>query len=683
MDMEIALIRDLTLVWATALVAGQICSRLKQPVIAGYMLGGIVLGPHGLKLISQPEQIKMLAEFGVAMLLFTLGLDLSLKHIMSSAKQIFAAGLTQMVLTICAGWFIASMFKLAPNVGTGFLFGCVCALSSSVVISKVLMDRSESDSIHGQILIPMSLVQDLCLVLIIPCLPILAQTTSSSNENMTTLAFAIFKAGIFTLLIFVGSTKVVPHFLLHFARSNTRELFPLTILVVCLSVALLSQSLGLSLALGAFLGGIMLSQSTYAHQALHDVIPLRDIFSTVFFVSVGMLLDGKFFLENWLSVIIFVLLLILGKAVIGTISALFVTRNMRSAILVGVGLAQIGEFSFILLTLGYGSGLITDSMYNLFFAGALVTMVATPSLMEIIPKLITRGMHEVSKDAPKLDEGLLSKLQNHVIVCGFGRIGKNLGNVLEAHSIPFVVIELNSHVLENLALRGIPHIYGDAFSRNVLEKANVRKAACLVMTVPDPVSAAGITAIAREANPGVKIICRVHRINDIPILRAAGVNAVVQPEFEASIEITRLALSSINRPQAEIYRALEGIKHQRYSLFQSDQLNNEELTLHHHYDDDQEGIWFKVQSDTVSGKNLRELDIRKQTGATLTALKRNLKTIAYPDPDIAIDSGDEIYIVGNTEQLKKFEKVYSIPRFSPLSASTSDDLSSNTQGGNQ
>lgn len=678
MDEQIAPIRDLALVWAIALFTGQICSRLKQPVIAGYMLGGILLGPHGLKLISNPHQIQMLAEFGVAMLLFTLGLDLSLKQIMSSAKRVFAAGLTQMVLTIATFWLVAAAFNLAPNIGAGFLFGCVCALSSSVVISKVLVDRGEQDSIHGMILIPLSLVQDLCLVLIIPCLPLLAAQNSGS-ANWTSLLFSVLKAGLFTLVVFFGATKIVPHFLGHFARSNTRELFPLTILVLCLAVALLSNSLGLSLALGAFMAGIMLSQSTYAHQALHDVVPLRDIFSTVFFVSVGMLLDGKFLVENWSSVLIFVFLLIVGKAAIGTIAALFATKNFRSAALVGTGLAQIGEFSFILLTLGYSIGLITTEMYNLFFAGAVVTMMSTPALMTLVPKLIPQGAERPIDEATRHEFSPFSKLQDHVIVCGFGRIGKNLGLVLEAHSIPFVVIELNAHVIESLAIHGTPHIYGDAFSRSVLDKANLRKASCLVLTVPDPISNTGIASLARESNPDVKIIARVHRANDIPILRAAGVNAVVQPEFEASIEITRLALISINRPQAEIAKALEQIKKQRYSLFQTDpeQLDSRFIQM----DDDQEGVWFKIQTDSIGGKNLRELDIRRQTGATLTAIKRDKKTIAYPDPELIIEQGDEIFIIGNDEQIRKFEKHYLLPRFSPMSASTSDEISQSMTGG--
>ena len=695
MNEQIAPIRDLALVWTSALITGQLCTRLRQPVIAGYMLGGILIGPHGLKWISQPEQIEMLAQFGVAMLLFTLGLDLSIKRIFASARRIFAAGSVQIGLTIAlAAWF-ATAFNLAPSASSAFLFGCVCALSSSVVITKVLIDRAESDSLHGQILISLSLVQDLSLVLLIPCLPLLAQLNGVDPTagagvhklDFSHLGISIGKTLLFLAFVFIASTKLVPRFMEHFTRSNSRELFPLTILVLCLAVAVLSQFLGLSLALGAFLAGIMISQSRFSHQALHDLLPIRNIFSTIFFVSVGMLLDGRFIAGNWVPVLALVTFLILGKAIIGTISSFFVTNNVRTAVLVGIGLAQIGEFSFILLTLGQNSGLITDSIYNLSLTAAVVTMIATPALMNIVPNLFLKqaqsGGSKPGADRGGAglghghgDEDFSTRLENHVVLCGYGRIGKNLGTVLEAHGVPFLVVELNAGMIEQLALRGTPHIYGDAFSRNVLEKTNIRNAACLVLTVPDPISSTGTATIARELNPDIKIIARVHRARDIPVLRAAGVNAVVQPEFEASIEITRLTLNSMQRSVSEISRAMESIKNRRYSLFNTDPKDFEHAQVHTHYDDEQEGIWFKVQSDQFSGKNLRELDIRRQTGATLAALKKQNKTIAYPDPEIPIDSEDEIYIVGNAEQLKKFEEVFELPRFLPMSSSTSDDLSS-------
>ncbi|HEY9730879.1 MAG TPA: cation:proton antiporter [Drouetiella sp.] len=593
-----ALIADLAIIWSAALVAGYLCIAAKQPVMAGYMLAGVAIGPHGLGLINQLDQIKVISEFGVAMLLFALGVDLSLRQIVSSAKKILLAGTTQMLLTIAASWWLASTIGLAPNVAAGFLFGCVCAISSSVIISKVLSERGETDSIHGQILIPLALVQDLSLVLIIPFLPVLQET---ANANLSDFLLSAGKAMAFLFAIIIGATKVVPHVISFSAKSNNRELFLLTLMVLCLSVALFSQNIGLSIALGAFLAGIMISESPYIHQALTDLMPLRDLFATVFFVSIGMLLDPRFIINHLLEVLTFVLLLVIGKILIGTLSSFWATKNLRSAILVGVGLAQIGEFSFVLLSLGYDSKLISAAMYNLFFAGAVVTLIASPALMTLTPKLLRRiavgshgrdsrrrreerinGASGVALDASidgvlhsddddddddEIDNATDDALNDHVIVCGFGRIGKNVGHVLEAHHIPFIVIELNAGIMDDLAMRAIRHIYGDAVSPLVLDKAKVQKASCLIVTTPDPISALSIIKYARRSNEHIKIVARAHRTEDINAFLEAGASAVVQPEFEASIEVTRLALQSLTRPLPEIQVALDRIKKQRYKLF--------------------------------------------------------------------------------------------------------------------
>ena len=650
---ELSLIKDIALIWSIALVTGLVCVRLKQPVIAGYMVAGLLVGPHGLKLIAQSEEIEVLAEFGVAMLLFALGVDLSLKQIISSAGRLVSAGVAQIVLTMVGAWAIASATGLASTPGEGFLFGSICALSSSVVISRVLIDRGELDSVHGKILVPLSLVQDLSLVFIIPFLPVL----SASNSDLTGVFMSLGKAVLFMLLIFLGATKVMPPLLAKAAQTNSKEIFLLTVLVSCLGVALLSNSLGLSIALGAFLAGIMMSDSVYAHQALNDVSPLRDVFSTIFFVSVGMLLDLDYISHHAVQVLIFVTVLIIGKAVIGAVSALFATSNIRSAILVGVGLSQIGEFSFILLTLGFGYKLINQSMYSLFFAGAVVSMMATPALMLLVPKLLLKHFQRTEAAQLPTETSTESKLKDHVIICGFGRIGKNLGLVLDSFGIQYVVIELNASIIEDLALRGISHIYGDAMSPIVLEKAQLKHAAELVLTMPDPFSAKAVAAFSREHNPNIRIVARAHRSDDIQLLRSTGVNAIVQPEFEASIEIIRLVLHGLKRPMHEILRALEQVRTRRYAIFQPD-ISEMETGAYVAFGEDQLGMWFELHSDESQGRNLKELDVRGATGATIMAVKNKGRTTAFPDPSLQLEAGDEVYAVGNVQQLKRFEEQF-------------------------
>ncbi|MBK7746371.1 MAG: cation:proton antiporter [Candidatus Obscuribacter sp.] len=665
---ELSLIKDLAIIWACALIAGHICLRLKQPVLAGYMVTGIIVGPHCLKLIGDTKQIEVLAEFGVAMLLFALGVDLSIKQIAASAGRLIAVGASQLFFTTLVFATGAYLLKLSTSPAQAFLFGCVCAISSSVVISKMLSDRGEADSIHGRILIPLSLLQDLSLVLIIPFLPILA-SSGHGDGSLQEVGISALKAVGFIAFIVFGATRLLPSLLAQAARSNSRELFLLTLIVLCLFIALLSDRLGLSIALGAFLAGIMISESVFAHQALHDVQPLRDLFSVVFFVSVGMLLEPTFIFAHSLEVFVFVTCLITGKLLIGAGSALFATKNFRSAWLVGAGLAQIGEFSFILLTLGRSLGLISDYMYNLFFAGAVTSLIVSPSLMALVPKLLHRaGMLSGTKTLKHENQtsGYSERLKDHVIICGFGRVGRNLGMVLSAYQIPYIVIELNAGIIEDLAMKGTPHIYGDSTSPLVMIKANIKDAACLVLTMPDPSAIMAVTGFARERNQNVKIIARAHRQDDIGAFRERGANAVVQPEFEASIEITRLALHSRNRPQEEIEQALTRIRAQRYQELTPDFIEEERTQVYMSLDENQLGLWFINNFDKVTGKSPADLNVRKLTGVTITAVKRDSKTFAYPSPAMALQSGDELYAVGTSEQLTRFEQIFQLQRFSPL-----------------
>lgn len=652
---DLALINDLAVIWLAAWLASSLCLYLKQPVIAGYVLVGIGIGPHGLGLIKGSEQIDMLADFGVAMLLFALGIDLSLKQVAGSAKKIIAAGTTQIAATLLLGGALAWCFGLVGNAAEGFLFGSVCALSSSVVISRMLLDRGELESIHGKILLPLSLVQDLSLVAIIPFLSVLPNGHQlNTPHTFLALGVSALKAILFTLIVITGATRVLPLALAKVARNNSKESFLLCILVLCLGISLISEKLGLSLALGAFLAGLMISESTYAHQALHDVSPLRDIFSTIFFVTIGMLLDPQFLLSNWLQVTVFVTLLIAGKATIGALAARLATTNLRSAILVGVGLSQVGEFSFVLLNLGRKYTLVNEAIYNLFFAGAIVSMVASPMLLALAARTLSKP---ASGPAPAENNGL----SGHVIVCGYGRTAKNLGLILESYQIPFIVVELNGNIIEDLAFKGIRHVYGDAVSPLILQKAGINNAAAMVITMPDFLSVKAVTDYARHCNANLKIFARAHHQGDIAILRAAGINAVVQPEFEASFELTRLVLHSLERDREEINRALDQIKTLRYGLFQP-QLRDWQAGQDY---DDKIGMWFSAPGSIV-GQTIASLGVREKTGTTITSIQRDGKTIAFPEPSLTFEPGDELYAIGFSEQIAKFQHLLEGPAGLPV-----------------
>ncbi|MBY0549613.1 MAG: cation:proton antiporter [Candidatus Obscuribacterales bacterium] len=671
---ELGILRDLACTWIAALLAGFLCLRLKQPLVAGYILAGWIIGPFGLRLVSQSENIATISELGVALLLFALGVELSLRHVFANALRSVLSGLAQVFLTAILAFIYAQISTPGIPVGAAILFGFVCALSSTVVVVKVLSDRGEIDSSHGRLLIPILLIQDLSMVPIISLIPVLKNT---GDGWVGGLLIAALKAALLIGIVMIGARKVVPSILHWVSKYNSREMFLLTVISICMCVAFTSYGLGMSLALGAFLAGIMVSEYPYGHQTLSDVMPLRDLFATVFFVSVGMQLNPGFIALNWPQVLCFVAVLMLGKAVVGSLAARITLRSWGASILTGLSLAQIGEFSFVMATLGHASGIFDASMLNLFYAGAVVSLIATPLLMAVGPKLIARfggGEHLTASDESKSTNkhGTLG-LKDHVLLCGYGRIGRNIGTVLKTYGIPFAVIEMNAGLMDDLRSANIPHVYGDAFSRHVLTRANIRQAAAVIVTVPEAIVATSIISVARKGNKNVKILVRAHQTTDVDMFRTAGANAVVQPEFEASVELSRLVLMSLERSSDEIRMALEDLRTRRYSIFRPDIAAAEFSELVGISPELLSGFWFMVQGE-LQDETIRRLDVRKRTGATIVAIRRDETVIAHPAPDSPLRNGDEIYIAGNADQLRAFETTFKAARFCPMAEKTSGEV---------
>lgn len=665
---ELGLIRDLAIIWCAAVIVGAVFLRLKLPLIAGYIVAGLITGPFGVRLISDSNQIHVLAEFGVALLLFALGVEITLKKIFSSAGKTILAGVSQILLTMLIVFGYAYAANVTRDLIPGLIFGLICALSSTALVTKVLVDRGETETLHGRLLVPMLLIQDLSLIPIVALIPVLEHPGA---DMLVTVFIALVKAMLLVGVVALGSTVLVPRILGSVARSGSREMFTLTALGICLGVAFLSKSLGVSLALGAFLGGIMISERPYGHQVLADILPLRDLFGSVFFVSIGLLLDPSFIASHWLQVLLFVVLLIAGKALAAAASACFATGSLWSAGLIGIGLAQIGEFSFVLAAISYKAGLLPDSLYNLFFAGAVVTLMVSPALMAFAPNLFSRiPFLRLDRRAGHSEEDApTKKMKSHLILCGYGRIGKHLGTILQQYEIPFAVVEINAAIIDELHAKKVPCVYGDAFSQLVLSKANISEAACLVVTVPDAVVAVHIITSARAENSNIRIIARAHRSEDIELFRAAGANAVVQPEFEASVEITKMSLIGMERSGHEVRSALKDIRRLGYMLFQPELLTDDFVEFPH---EDYFGVWFTYNGATAT---LQSLDARRRTGATILAIRNAASLLPHPDGSLSLNPNDEIYVAGKEQQLTEFERAFSVSRFSPAITVPNDEIS--------
>ncbi len=552
---------NIAIILAAALVGGMIAHRLRQPVILGYLLVGIAIGPHGLGVVDNLELIETLASIGVALLMFTVGMEVSYNQLREMGKVGIWGGIAQILATFVLG-LIGGKFLFRWSFSDAGFFGLLISLSSTMVCLKLLMERGELDSIHGRIMIAILIVQDLSVVLMMVGVPVFG---ASAQDLLPLFAIAVGKAVLFLGIAIVLGIWVLPWLLGTVAGVRSRELFLLTVLILCFGAAFGTYVFGLSIAFGAFVVGLLLRQSRFAHQALAEVTPLRDVFATLFFVSLGMLLSPEFVVKNWSVLILVVLFIVAIKfAVCFAIPKLFGFGG-RTALFVGAGLAQIGEFSFILAQAGMNSGVVSGYFYSLIIACTIITMLLTPLFLGLAsvlyPKLV-----KVLAEGRLVSEGSLNpniescQPLSEVVVCGYGRVGRNIAQSLRELKIPFLVIEMDPEVVSELHKKGEPCIYGDASNVHVLSLARLDKAKVLIVTFPDPLPVVTTVKNALTVNPKLEIIARVHRKKEAQILQSLGVAELVSPEHEASFEFVRHALARIGWDKTRIQRVISKLR---------------------------------------------------------------------------------------------------------------------------
>jgi len=539
---EFSLILDMAVVLGAALAGGMAARFLKQSAIIGYLLAGVVIGPHALGLIQESDEIRVLATIGVVLLLFTLGVKLSLREMIRVRRVAIGGGIFQLLATTGLGIGVAAL--LGWSLQEAVILGFLIAISSTMVVIGMLTQRGELETVHGRVMIGILLVQDIAAAFMMFILPVLG----GSAENLASvLGLAVLKAGVFLALVLFLGAWVVPRFIRRVAGRGSRELFILSGAVLCFGGAFAAYYFGLSAALGAFAVGLLISESDFAHQVLGDMIPLRDIFAAIFFVSVGMLIDLPFMAANINTVIAIVVTIVLGKFVICSAAARLFGYGGKAILLVGAGMIQIGEFSFVLAELGLGTGAISERLYSLILASAMISIILTPFIYSLTSNLSTRLIQArvlrplMPADAPQSVEEV-AKISDHVVICGHGRVGGNVAQMLRQLQIPHVVIDLDPAVISSLRDRGIPCIYGDAGNREVLSKAGLKDAALLLIAMPDPTAARLALDHALRINPQLDVVARVHSDFELDFLRGRGASELVQPELEASIELARHTL---------------------------------------------------------------------------------------------------------------------------------------------
>lgn len=547
---------DLVLALTAAFAGGMIARRLGLPVLLGYIVAGVVIGPHTPGPIATSEQVDLLANLGVGFLMFSLGVEFSLNDLLRVKRIALIAGGYQIPMTILLGFAFGEVIGWSWQ--SSLILGGAFAISSSIVAIKLLMGRGEGNSPQARITLGIGVLQDLSLVPMIALLPALSGEGDSFAAD---IGVALLKATVAIGAVIVIGFKVVPRILDVVARTNSRELFILTVVMIAFGAAYASEQAGLSLALGAFLAGLIVSESEWDAQVLADIIPFRDLFSIIFFVSIGMLVDPIFLWDHRWIVAAGIVILMTGKTLITGSILLWLKIDHRTATMTALLLAQMAEFSFILAGQGRHEGLIDAEQYGLILGIALGSILLVPVSLQLEPFLsqVSEHLPAIRRRETELVGGTEPEthLRDHVIVCGFGRVGTELGAALERSGIAYAVIDLNAARIRQMRGKGVLALYGDASQPTLLERAHVSQARVLAITYPDFVTAQTAIQTARAINPAIRIIARATNEGELGPLEHVGADELVQPEFEAGLEFVRQTLSWCDAPEDDTRSLLE------------------------------------------------------------------------------------------------------------------------------
>lgn len=644
---------DIAIIIVAALVGGLIAQRLRQPLILGYIVAGVMVGPSsGLIAVSDPHDIELLAEIGVGLLLFALGIEFSFKEL-APVRRIAVLGTPiQMALCILVGLGIGTIFDW--DWYTSLWFGSMIALSSTMVVLKTLMSQGRMGTLSSRVMIGMLIVQDLAIVPLMIILPELGNL----EAGLPAVGWAIVRATLFLVVMIYGGTRLIPILMAYIARWNSRELFLLCVTAIGLGVGYATYLFGLSFAFGAFVAGMVLSESDHSYQALSDIIPLRDIFALIFFVSVGMLLEIDFLIANWQMVLTIVLIVALAKALIfGGISLGFGYRNVMPLAL-GIGMFQVGEFSFVLARTGIQSNAIEPELYSLILSVAFVTMIVTPIAASAVGPIYSLRKkwfkHETLQTINLPEEGL----HNHVIIAGAGRVGQYLSRTLQRLDLNYVAIELDQKRVDQCKELGIPVIYGDASQEIVMEAAQIETARLMLITTPTLEITRTVVNVVRRLRPDLHIVARVESIEEMERLHELGVYEVVQPEFEAGMELTRQALLHLNISAQEIQRFTDGVRQDLYGPLYHVHGDYDVVAKMQNAQRLMELEWLRVPDPSpMVGHSIQQLNVRSRTGASIVAVLNQGDLFANPEPDYVFQQGDYVAILGNHTQRDNFTEV--------------------------
>ena len=659
--MPIPILNDIIIIFLISIIAIFVGARLRVPVVVGFLFTGIVAGPHGLRLVHEVEQIEFFSEVGVVLLLFAIGIEFSFERLLRIRRAALVGGPLQVAITLLATTLIG--IELGLPVNESIFAGFLIALSSTAVVLKILQDRDEVDTPHGGNTLGILIFQDIAVVPMMLFVPLLA-AEESTGLSVALLMMLAKGAGIVVLVI-VSAKLLVPALLYQVVRLRSSELFLLTVILICLAVAWVSYSAGLSLALGAFLAGLIISESEYSYQALGNIIPFRDVFTSFFFVSIGMLLDVGFFIERAELVFAAALGVLVLKAVIAGGVSVLLGYPARTGVLAGLALAQIGEFSFILSKTGLDSGILGRSEYQLFLAVSVLTMAATPFVIAGSPKaadLLYRLPLPEKLKAGHPFAAIPEKRENHLVIIGYGFVGRTLARAARVGELSYLILEMNPEKVRGERANGEPIHYGDATQEMILRHADVDAARVVVVAVSDVMATRRIVEMVRKINPKVYIMARVRYLDEAAACYDLGADEVIPEEFETSVEIFSRVLSKYLVPRIEIDKMIVEVRSLGYDMFRNAEIEPGKISDLRRYLPNVEVVTVKVEEKAPAvGKTLADLELRKKLGVNALGILRDSGNILNPTSETEIEAGDVLLVLGTSEQISKSRHLFRDP----------------------
>ena len=654
--MELSILIDIVIIFALSTAVNYLFTRIKIPTIIGYLLTGIVVGPSLLGILRSPHEIEFMAEIGIIILMFTIGLEFSLNHLIKIRKIVFFGGFAQLLFTAGITAFVSRMYDMSWE--AAWFVGFLTALSSTALVLKILQERGELTSNYGRTVVGILVFQDIILIPLILLTPMLGGQTTHIGKDLLILGV---KTIAIVALVYVGNKWIMPKVLHQIALTKNKELFLMSILLICLAVALITAEMGMSLAFGAFLGGLMISRSEYSQDAFGHVLPFKDTFVSFFFVSIGMMLDLNFVFDNLILVLATVLLVIVIKTMVAGSTAFMLGHTFRGTVVVGLAMAQIGEFSFILAKVGQSYQILTDFYYQLFLAVTIVSMSITPFVIMIskpaanmmlklpIPPILIKGLFPLQEiDVPAM--------QNHIVLIGKDSRSLNLSRMASRMKLPYVSIVFDPASARARQMKGETAIYGDALNEPILRKAHTETAEIVVISIGETITALGIIAKVRDINKHAHIIVRSKYVSNIEDFYKMGANQVIPEEFETAIELFERVLKKLLIPKGEIESAISRIRDDNYGIFLEKE-ENDTVTLTDMIPDVEIVALKAGNYEIFPGNSLKEIRLRKLYGLTVVAVKRDGEILENPGAGFIFNTEDVVYVLGKPERIAQLSQV--------------------------